>query len=151
MSRKRKLTKREMAALDALVGKSKPGIVTAPDVVNAARNKNHPLHDRFEWNVKRAAYQHWLEQARDIVQVYAIVINGDTTPVHAFVSMSQSTGEDGYMPIRSALASADTMRALRKAMAETIRSTLKRYEYLRPKLAAEFRIIESAARRIEKA
>lgn len=148
---RRPLTKRETDALDALVGRSKPGVVTAPDVVKAARAKNHPLHGRFEWDVKKAAHQHWLEQARDIVQVYCTLIDDDPTPVHALVSVSTSTGENGYMPIRDALASADTVRELRKGMASALRSVLARYSYLKPKLRAAFQTIETTACKIEKA
>lgn len=34
------------------------------DVVAAAKRPRSPLHKYFEWDIKRAAEQHWLEQAR---------------------------------------------------------------------------------------
>jgi hypothetical protein len=44
------------------------GIVTADAVVDAARNKNSPLHDEFEWDDSVAGHQYRLDQARSLIR-----------------------------------------------------------------------------------
>jgi len=142
-SKKRALTGAEMRALDRLVGKTKRGVLLARDVVRAARAKSHPLHGRFEWDAKKAAMAHWVEQARDIIQIYVTVLNGDHKPVHALVSIG-TTKDDGYIPIRKALGSAATLAELREMLARDLEGVLNRYEYLRGTHAAAFRLVEKA-------
>ena len=49
------------------------GVLKAEAVVLAAKDKDSPLHSRFNWNVKEAAQQHWLSQARDLITTYTVV------------------------------------------------------------------------------
>lgn len=55
------------------------GIVTPELVVEAAREEDHILHELFEWDVKVAAYNHWLHTARVIIS--SIHINVRTRKV----------------------------------------------------------------------
>lgn len=142
---RRTLSLAEMRALDALVKKAKPGRLLPEQVVKAAREKDHPLHRRFDWNVKKAAMRWWLEQARDVIQVYVTSIDGDPRPVRALVSVATATGDDGYLPIREALNSAETLAELRRMFARDLNGVLKRYEYLRARLPSVFSLIERVA------
>lgn len=49
------------------------GRLTANDVVEDAKNPESPLHDMFDWNVDRAAHQHWLRRAREIIVSIKVV------------------------------------------------------------------------------
>lgn len=53
------------AAIEAL--RDRHGRITAAAVVDAARDPNNPLHPAFDWNVERAAEQHWLDTARRLI------------------------------------------------------------------------------------
>ena len=54
------------AALQELAKKHR-GRLTPELVVDAAKDKSSPLHGYFDWNVKEAAYKHWLYQARKLI------------------------------------------------------------------------------------
>lgn len=45
------------------------GVLTPEAVVKAAKPKDHPLHDRFEWDDRRAGQKHRLHQARQMIRV----------------------------------------------------------------------------------
>lgn len=55
------------------------------DVVKWAKNnKKSALHKKFQWNVSKAAYQHWLETARKLISVHITYATGE----RSFVSLS---------------------------------------------------------------
>jgi len=56
-----------IAARVALLEKRGNGRVTPEAVVDDARAPTSPLHDQFEWDEKKAAYQHNLDQARALI------------------------------------------------------------------------------------
>ena len=63
---------------------------TSADVVAAASNPAHPLHEFFTWNDAEAASQHRIEEARDLVASLIVVIrHGEQEPsfVRAFPSV----------------------------------------------------------------
>lgn len=61
---------------DALheLAKKHRGRLTPELVVEAAKDKTSPLHGCFNWNVKAAAYQHWLYQARKLIMSVRVEI-----------------------------------------------------------------------------
>lgn len=59
------------------IRKANGGSLTAEAVVKDAKDKASPLHDEFEWRVKDAAYQHWLDTARQIIRSYRVTITED--------------------------------------------------------------------------
>jgi hypothetical protein len=64
---------REAQVLGEIVEKF--GKAFAPvQLVESARPKSSPLHKLFNWDVQKAAEQHWLKQARDHINHLAIVI-----------------------------------------------------------------------------
>jgi hypothetical protein len=70
MSKASKLTgaKRDaIAARLALLAKNGGGRLTPDAVIADAKNPKSPLHDQFEWDVGKAAYEHWQQQARDLI------------------------------------------------------------------------------------
>lgn len=83
------------------------GQLTAELVVDEARDPSSPLHARFEWDDQKAAHEHRLAQARQIIRIVADVVAD--SKVRAFVHVPSS---GGYQPIRQVLNHADWTREL---------------------------------------
>ena len=49
------------------------GDLLPEDIVTAARNKESPLHDFFEWNDKKAATERRLDEARGLVRAIHVI------------------------------------------------------------------------------
>ena len=73
------------------------GILRAEAVVAAARNKNSPLHPKFEWDDSEAAEQYRLWQARTLIRVTVSYTEDDKDkmPVRVFVSLTPDRKENG--------------------------------------------------------
>ncbi len=83
------------------------GMVRPDKVVKYAKNKKSALHDHFTWDDTEAAVAFRLEQARRIIRVHVTVIDSDSKPIRAFVSLKQDRGETGYRRIVDVLANPD--------------------------------------------
>jgi hypothetical protein len=68
----KRLTKEAEALLDELYAQH--GELTEEIVEKAARPKNSPLHDYFEWDDNEAAYQYRLQQARGVIIAVTVTI-----------------------------------------------------------------------------
>lgn len=78
-------------------------------VVDAAREKDAPLHDAFEWNDFVAADKYRLEQAKYLIRSIEIVIErpeAEPVPVRAFVSV-QRDEDRSYTSVGHALSDPD--------------------------------------------
>ena len=117
-----------------------------PDIVVAdATRPRSPLHGMFEWNVKRAAAQHWLERARYIIRSVIVVMEDrpDTPNVRALVRV-QEDGESYYTSITQAMSEADLrVQVLARALKE-LKDWQKRYRDLE-EFAKVFDAIETVA------
>jgi hypothetical protein len=82
------------------------GRLTPEDVVTFAKSKDSPIHSFFEWDIKKAAYAHWLAQARGLITSVMVVTTTETTSVKSvfYVRDPRCSGnEQGYV-------STDTLR-----------------------------------------
>jgi hypothetical protein len=72
------------------------GELTAQAVLDAARPKSHPLHNRFEWNDRTAGEAYRLEQARELIRKVRISYkpseDGAFSSVRAWHSLSTEDG-----------------------------------------------------------
>jgi hypothetical protein len=50
------------------------GYIEPSAVINAARNRTHPLHEEFNWNEREAAQSHWLDTARRLIRFVKLEI-----------------------------------------------------------------------------
>ena len=74
------------------------GLLTPQVVVDDARNPESGLHQYFEWNVKKAAEQHWLTTAADLIRHAKVtIINADqqTVEIRAFVNIREDDETTG--------------------------------------------------------
>lgn len=55
----------KVAAIKAV---ARNGIVDPRDLIEAARNANHPCHEDFTWDVESAAAERWRDQARALIR-----------------------------------------------------------------------------------
>jgi len=81
---------------------SKEGKVTPQELVDAARNKNHPLHNDFEWDDKKAAQKHRLDTARAIIASVRVVITTETRKINCpgyARDPEAAPNEQGYVSI----------------------------------------------------
>jgi hypothetical protein len=88
----------------ALLAIAAGGKISPPDVVDAARNQNHPLHHRFIWDDAEAAEVQRLATARTLIREVEvrIVVRNQTIAVPYFVRDPDLTArEAGYVSIRT--------------------------------------------------
>lgn len=109
---------REMEA----VRRENNGALTPDALLARARSANSATHDHFEWDDTKAAHQHRLDQAGDLIR--AITIDVQTSnieppkPIRAFISVERD-GERSYTSTVHALSDADLRRqVIAKAWAD---------------------------------
>lgn len=79
------------------------GVLTAPLVVDVARDPKHPLHSRFEWNDELAANSYRVEQARALIRTVRVRYVSESSSqasdsVRAFSSVRTPQGGHAYEP-----------------------------------------------------
>lgn len=96
------------------------GVIFPDQVVDWARG--HPksaLHAQFQWDVARAAREHWLWQARQLIAVHVV----DDAGHRQTISLSIDRGHGGgYRPLDQVLANDELRRlAVGQAIGEALR------------------------------
>jgi hypothetical protein len=119
------------AALDGLTSRS--GILKPERVVQAARNRNSPLHACFEWNDSKAASAYRLEQARQLIRTYVIVEPAaPSQPVRAYVSLrNDRQGGGGYRSLASVVSNEELYRQLLADALLDLKSLQEKYSRLK--------------------
>lgn len=82
------------------IAKANNGVLEAEEVVRAARHKNSPLHDKFEWNDGAAAEKFRVIQARTLINVSVEYYGdaGNEIPSRVFVKIAEDHSKEnlGY-------------------------------------------------------
>jgi hypothetical protein len=89
------MTNAERAAELEKVRKTNRGILRPEDIVEAARPARSPLHECFEWDDSKAGQEFRLWQARHMIRVCVMLVDGETEPIRAYVSMMGDRAEEG--------------------------------------------------------
>jgi hypothetical protein len=84
------------AELDRL---SNNGRLTPDNVIDVARDENNPLHSLFEWDLDKAALEHWRQQARTIISRFTIRIDTQQLEVQKFIRDVRKGEEQGYVSV----------------------------------------------------
>ena len=58
---------KKMRARLAEIAAKHGGVLRPADVVRDAKNPSSVLHRCFNWDVQKAAHEHWLDQARELI------------------------------------------------------------------------------------
>jgi len=89
------------------------GKIRPDDVVADARDPDSPLHDRFQWDVNKAAHAHWLDTARELIRAVRVTITTDTTVVSSVAYVrdpSVDADEQGYVSVATLRSDEDLAR-----------------------------------------
>lgn len=108
------------------------GMLTPAAVVDAARDEEHPLHTRFEWDDAVAGEAYRVEQARNLIRSVKIE-REDKTPsdLRAFVSISRpNTPQREYVPTVEALEDPITRKLLLSEMRRDWETLRTRYQHM---------------------
>jgi hypothetical protein len=130
-------------ALVAIERKNK--LLNAYDVVEEARSKDSPLHDKFEWDNTIAGQKWRIHQARNLINVYYTTINtdaGETEPCRVFVSLKDDRyDEGGYRTMVSVMNDVELRNKLLNDAKEDLVSFKLKYNQLK-ELALVFEAID---------
>lgn len=89
------------------------GRITPNEVVADAKKKDSPLHDYFEWDIKKAAAESWVIRARELIRSVTVIVTTETTVIRApaLLRDPEMHGSDqGYRTIGSIKGDADMAR-----------------------------------------
>jgi hypothetical protein len=95
MKAKRARTQARLAELERIRAGNRRGVLIPQEVVEAARARASPLHDCFEWDDSRAAHEHRLNQARQLIREIDVVFDEHDDVV---VPMYLSLPKDRLLP-----------------------------------------------------
>ncbi len=109
------------------------GALTPALVVDTARDPEHPLHSRFEWDDSVAAEKWRLEQASQLLRVVKLPADplrpGD---LRAFVAVKgQDSHRADYVPTEEALLDEFARKLILRDMEREWRLLKRRYEHMR--------------------
>lgn len=139
------MDKEEVArALNAIADRN-DGRLTPDVVVREAKKKTSVLHKHFTWDIKKAAEERWLDQARELIRTVHVnvVTRQETFRVRAFVRDPEKPGyEQGYVALRVLRSDEEVARQALILEASRIATSLKRFRELATVLGLEGRVDE---------
>lgn len=137
--------------------------LTDKSVLNTAKNKNHPLHDYFEWNNTKAAELYRKRQARDLIRCVVVerMVGRKPISVRAFINVKEdmkgnlthnpfnSKGQNYFVSINDAMQN-DFLKAytIESAIIE-INRWMDKYKNLK-RLSNLFKTIKIGIKKIKK-
>lgn len=80
------------------------GLLTPEAVLRDAKKPTSPLHNLFEWDVKKAARQHWLDTARALIRGVRVTVQTETSIISTVAYVRDPdlpSGEQGYRSVVS--------------------------------------------------
>jgi len=93
--------------LETLQGLVKDGQIKPEDVISEAQAEDSPIHNSFEWDDTKAAQEHRLWQARQLItykfkvegsaeqQFYNVKVTVNDVPVHGYFTKEKIMSEKG--------------------------------------------------------
>lgn len=109
------------------------GALTPRLVVDAARDPEHPLHDRFEWDDSLAGEKYREQQARQLIRTVKVVEpvgDLDEARVRAFHSVPRPDGQT-YVPVEEVREDPFTRQLVLRTAEREFRQMFARYRHLR--------------------
>jgi predicted RNA-binding protein YlxR (DUF448 family) len=123
-----------MSLLDHLQAiRDQHGQLTPVLVVEAARDPEHPLHSRFEWDDSVAAEKWRLEQASQLLRVVKLPTDPSRpNDLRAFVAVKgKDSHRADYVPTEEALTDEFARKLVLRDMEREWRLLKRRYEHMR--------------------
>jgi len=135
------------------IARQHDGYLRPRDVVDAAREKMSPLHDRFEWDDSLASEQYRLWQARTLIRVtvaYEPVGNGEEMAFRVFTSLvSDRQPAGGYRVTAKVMADPELREELLTDALAEMRRFQEKYRHLK-ELAEVFAAMSEVQERVGK-
>lgn len=123
-----------MSLLDHLTAiRDERGELTPALVVDTARDPEHPLHSRFDWDDSTAAEKWRLEQASQLLRVVKLPADPSRpSDLRAFVAIKgKDSHRADYVPTEEALADEFARKLILRDMEREWRLLKRRYEHMR--------------------
>lgn len=111
----------------------------AEDVVDAARSPNNVLHDCFDWNVRRAAQAHWVDQASRLIRNLRVTFTTGPVrdlPMRALYRVSVE-GTRTWAPHVVAMAEPDLREQVARQILLELRAFVSKYRVFLIAIGAE--------------
>lgn len=111
----------------------KYGRITAERLVQAARDKKHPLHDDFEWDDKKAAHEHRVHQAREIIASVRMIVthsNKNVSCVGYVRDPEAPSDKQGYVSVNRLMTERESAVEAILAEVSRVQSILERAQEL---------------------
>lgn len=124
------------------------GVLQPETVVQEARSKSSPLHDRFCWDDTQAAREYRIWQARQLINICVEVLPGRKRHSDVFVSLKQDRvhPKGGYRMTVDVLNDTQLRAVMLEEALEQLNAFQERYQNIK-ELAAVF----AAIRKVRKA
>ena len=113
------------------------GELTPERVVKEAKRPTSPLNGMFQWDLKKAAYRHWIEQARTIIRSLSVVVTEDTITARVPLYIRDPRTAEGYMSILSVGNSKDMARQAILSECKAVSAALQRAKSISVQLGME--------------
>lgn len=116
------------------IARKNGGVLTPEEVLAHAENKKSVLHSCFEWDDTEAARRYRIEQARELIRVSVVIIENDSAPVRAFVSIIDDRLEGkpgGYRETETLIKTKDGREAILKTALWELKAFQKKYSNLK--------------------
>jgi hypothetical protein len=120
-----------VAELKRIQSANRQGLLLPAEVELAARPIESVLHDQFQWDDTKAAYEFRLAQARALIQV-AVTVIGDEHPVQTrvFVSLKSDRVDGGYRQIVDVIQDDGQRAELLQNALDDFNRVKEKYEHL---------------------
>jgi hypothetical protein len=145
MKKVTELMERRRQELESL--RDENNLILAERVVEFAENPSTALHGWFEWDDSRAAHQHRLQQARQLIVWVKVKPAGSDEPIQAFASIESDRHRPGggYRSVILILSDAALYQAYLAQAMEELQRFQQKYAEIK-----ELGMIFSAARAVRR-
>lgn len=120
------------------------GRLTPQAVVEDAKKPSSPLHDEFQWDVKKAAYAYWIDQARTLITSVYYVHKTEQSTVTAVLyhrDPNAAGNEQGYVSVPTLRSDEDSARAALVDAFRSVGDMLRRAQQIAIVLGLEGEIV----------
>lgn len=116
-------------ALEEVRAKNPEGLLTAAEVVEAARSPESVLHDHFTWDDAKAAEEWRLEEGRRLIRTVYVEIQERRVPAYVSLVPDRAREDGGYRNTRE-MTSDEFVRELERTARGELQSWQRRHDRL---------------------
>lgn len=116
--------------------KDEKGHILVSRIIINAKSESSELHKHFEWDNIKAAHDHRLQQARELVNhiVEVVIIDGEEAIERSFVSVHVEDQGKVYVTIDDAITNEDYRKQLLSKMINTLENLTNTMRLFQDKL-----------------